>query len=355
MTLADHLQRLGLCLPPARPTVLLAETPGEIDRLYPMLDAALRQRPTYRLALAADRLDVPGLRRRYPHELVLPLPNVLGVGRWLRRLETVLIIGRMPNGLSAGVDAIPGADVSPETLLERLPRRDIAIAPAPAGALLIELLGGRRIGSIADLAAKLDNPRTVVCLGNGPSSEDPRLVAYGGATLFRVNWNWRGRGWMTAPDVVFTADPDLPRARGRRPVIVFPRAALGRPILMRHAMALRPPSAGYAFMDDFVPPLADFSTPIIPTNGALMIAVATALRPERIVIAGMDLYSHPEGRYPGDTAAQDGYSREHDAATDLALIRRSLRAFEGETVILSDNLRAALAGQSQDGAWRYPG
>lgn len=350
MTLADHLQRLGLCLPPARPTVLLVGLVGEIDRLYPMLDAVLRQRPAYRLALAADPLDVPALRRRYPHELVLPLPNVLGVRRWLRRLETVLIIGRMPNDPPSGVDTIPGADVSPETLLERLPRRDIAVAPAPTGAFLIDLLGGRRIGSIADLAAKLGNPRTVVCLGNGPSSEDPRLAAYGGATLFRVNWNWRGRDWMTAPDVVFTADPDLPDGRGRRPIIVFPRAATGRSILMRHTMALRPPSAGYAFLDDFVPPLADLANPAIPTNGALMIAVATALRPERVVIAGMDLYSHPEGRYPGDTAAQDGYSREHDAATDLALIRTSLRVFEGEAVILSDNLRLALAEHPENGA-----
>jgi hypothetical protein len=350
MTLADHLQRLGLSLPRARPTVLLAGTTGEIDRLYPMLDAVLRQRPAYRLALAADLLDVPALRRRYPHELVLPLPNAFGARRWLRRLETVLIVGRMANALSAGVDTIPGADVSPETLLERLPRRDIAVEPVPAGAFLIDLLGGRRIGSIADLAAKLGNPRTVVCLGNGPSSEDPRLAAYGGATLFRVNWNWRGRDWMTAPDVVFTADPDLPGARRRQPIIVFPRAATGRPILMRHTMALRPPSAGYAFLDGFAPPLADLASPVIPTNGALMIAVATALRPERIVIAGMDLYSHPEGRYPGDTAAQDGYSREHDAATDLALIRTSLRAFEGEAVILSDNLHLALAEQPEKGA-----
>ncbi len=349
MTLADHLQRLGLSLPPARPTVLLVGTAGEIDRLYPMLDAVLRQRPAYRLALAADPLDVPALRRRYPHELVLPLPNALGTRRWLRRLETVLIIGCMPNDPPSGVDAIPVVDASPEALLERLPRRDIAVAPVPAGAFLIDLLG-RRIGSIADLAAKLGNPRTVACLGNGPSSEDPRLAAYGGATLFRVNWNWRGRDWMTAPDVVFTADPDLPGARRRRPIIVFPRAATGRPILMRHTMALRPPSAGYAFLDGFVPPLADLASPVIPTNGALMIAVATALRPERVVIAGMDLYSHPEGRYPGDTAAQDGYSREHDAAMDLALIRTSLRVFEGEAVILSDNLRQALAEHPEKGA-----
>ena len=105
---------------------------------------------------------------------------------------------------------------------------------------------------------------------------------------------------------------------------------------------MRPPSAGYVFLDTFDPSLADLSGPMIPTNGALMIAVAAALDPERIVISGMDLYQHPQGRYPGDTAAQDGYSREHSAEIDLNLIRAALGGFAGEVIILSDNLRAAL-------------
>jgi len=159
-----------------------------------------------------------------------------------------------------------------------------------------------------------------------------------------VNWNWRGRNWLTAPDMVFTADPDLP-GFGRRPVIAFPTAAMGRPILLRHVRAMRPPSAGYVFLDEFDPPVADLSGTMIPTNGALMIAIAAALEPERIVIAGMDLYQHPEGRYPGDTAALGGYSREHSAGIDLSLIRATLGGFGGETIILSDNLRTALAAR----------
>ena len=91
---------------------------------------------------------------------------------------------------------------------------------------MIDLFGGHRLASLADLKARLGNPCTIICLGNGPSSEDPKLADFGDATLFRVNWNWRGRGWLTTPDVVFTADPDLP-GFGRRPVIVFPTAAFG--------------------------------------------------------------------------------------------------------------------------------
>ena len=72
------------------------------------------------------------------------------------------------------------------------------------------------------------------------------------------------------------------------------------------------------------PPLFDPSKPIIPTNGALMVAVAAALQPKRLVIAGLDLYRHPEGRYPGSTAI-DGYARGHSAACDLAVIARGAR------------------------------
>jgi hypothetical protein len=194
---------------------------------------------------------------------------------------------------------------------------------------------------LEDLTARLGDAGTIVCLGNGPSSEDSRLADFGNALLFRVNWNWRERGWMAAPDVVFTVDPDAPNSK-RRPIILFPTAAVGRPILMRHTIAMHPPRAGYGFLDEFVPPLADLSGPTLPTNGALMIAVAAALRPERIVIAGMDLYRHPDGRYPGDTDALDGYSREHSAEIDLSLIRKVLQGFKGETIVLSDNLRAAL-------------
>ena len=110
---------------------------------------------------------------------------------------------------------------------------------------------------------------------------------------------------------------------------------------------LRPPARGYAFLDEFDPPPADLSGAVIPTNGALMIAVAAALRPKEIVIAGMDLYRHASGRYPGESGAVDGYAREHSRDVDLGLIRAALAGFDGKIVHLSDNLRKAL-GNSCD-------
>ncbi|WP_296747473.1 hypothetical protein [Mesorhizobium sp.] len=345
MNFADQLQRFGLLLPQGRPTVVLAGTAGEIGRLYPTVDAALRLRPEHRLVLAAPSGEVGGLRRRFPHEVVLPLPHSAAGRYWLLRLQAVLVID--PAGsVGPGAQGFPGASppATPEALATMLPPFDSPKRQAPARAFLVDLLGGRRTASLTGLKARLRDPRTIICLGNGPSSEDPGLADHRDAVLFRVNWNWRGRGWLDKPDVVFTADPDLPPF-GQRPVIVFPTAAAGRPILTRHAMAMRPPSSGYVFLDEFDPALADLSGPMIPTNGALMIAVAAALKPDRIVIAGMDLYRHPEGRYPGDASAQDGYSREHSAEIDLGLIRAALDGFAGETVILSDNLRAALAAR----------
>jgi hypothetical protein len=80
----------------------------------------------------------------------------------------------------------------------------------------------------------------------------------------------------------------------------------------------------------------------MPTNGALMIATAAALQPKHLAIAGMDLYRHPQGRYPSDSAAADGYSRQHSRALDLALIRSALAAYEGEVVVVGEALRRAL-------------
>ncbi|MER9845486.1 hypothetical protein NKJ59_30535 [Mesorhizobium australicum] len=343
MSFADQLQRFGLLLPQGRATVVLAGTPDKIGRVYETVDAALRQRPGYRLVLAAAAEDLSELRRRYPHELVLPLPYPAGAGLWRRRLEAILVIGPARLNAQFGKAGVLDSNepITAGTVATMLPPRDLPARPVSTSTFLIDLLGGSSIASLADLKTRLGNPRTIVCLGNGPSSEDPRLSDHRDAALFRVNWNWRGRGWMTEPAVVFTADPDLPGS-GRRPIITFPTAAIGRPILMRHTRAMRPPSAGYIFLDAFDPTLADLSGPMIPTNGALMIAVAAAVGAERIVIAGMDLYQHPHGRYPGDATAFDGYSREHSAEIDLALMRTALGGFKGEKIILSDNLRAAL-------------
>ena len=75
-----------------------------------------------------------------------------------------------------------------------------------------------------------------------------------------------------------------------------------------------------------------------------MVAVAAALQPERITIAGIDLYSHDQGRYPGDKEAIDGYSRNHSRTTDLEFIRSALSSYRGKLEILSEGLDARTEG-----------
>jgi hypothetical protein len=199
-----------------------------------------------------------------------------------------------------------------------------------------------RIETLDGLAQRLPRRDTILCLGNGPSSEDPRLANFEDPILFRVNWIWSERDWLNKPDLVLTGDPDLV-ALAKQPVVVFPTLEIGQPILRDHAERGHLPNSGYVFLSRFSPILADLSGAQIPTNGALMIALSVALRPKRIVIAGIDLYRHPQGKYPGAPDDSEGYTSQHSAEIDLALIDYALADFSGEATILSENLRNALA------------
>ncbi len=48
----------------------------------------------------------------------------------------------------------------------------------------------RRIDSWETLRERLGDPKSVLCLGNGPSSEDHRLESLAHDCLMRVNWRW---------------------------------------------------------------------------------------------------------------------------------------------------------------------
>ena len=189
----------------------------------------------------------------------------------------------------------------------------------------VRLAAGAPIASVEELSHRLGAPQSILCLGNGPSSESREVAAVTADRLFRVNWIWRPRGVLAEPDMVFTADPDLPPRR-TPPIVAVPSRAAGLPILARHCLFLRPPHAGYVFCDELLEALGAEGG-AAPTNGAIMIAMAAALRPERLVIAGMDLYEHPAGRYPGDEVAADGYARQHSRNADIALIRAALAPF----------------------------
>ena len=305
---------------------------ASIARAWPDADALLRDRQDFRLILAVPRGDLEAVRRRFSHELVVEAPpgGRLAGWFWRRRWRVAKLLD------AAAPDAArkqwAGELGSPAKLVNQGNIRWQII--------WTKLFSIPEIGSIEELRARLGSPETIVCLGNGPTSESPELTAYRHATLFRVNWTWQARGVMTHPAAVFTADPDLP-PKGSKAILVFPRSEGGRIVLRQHFLAGRRAENGFMMLDRLKPAIADFAGREIATNGALLIAVAAALQPRSLVIAGMDLYRHPEGRYPGAEAV-DGYARGHSARCDLALIGGALAGYTGETVILSPNLRAAL-------------
>lgn len=320
----------------------------EIDFVYPLVNMALQQRPSFSLIMAAPKEDVAELRRRYPHEKV----EVADVRKGMTALgrspgSVLLVLGKRHHdmaGLGANTVCVD-RQFSLSALLEALPEND-AIASDFRGSmalrLLLNLLAGFPIRSVDELNKRLGRPRHILCLGNGPSSEDPRLMHVSWDCLFRVNWIWQNRQLLVNPSVVFTADLDLPSARPK-PIIVVPNEKAGLPVFRHHCLRLQPPRQGYGFADTLLSSSWNPRDSLMPSNGALMIAVAAALAPARLTISGMDLYSHAEGRYPGDKVAVDGYSREHSRTTDLEFIRKALASYRGEAEILSEALKEGLA------------
>jgi hypothetical protein len=87
-----------------------------------------------------------------------------------------------------------------------------------------------------------------------------------------------------------------------------------------------------------------------PTNGVVMVATAVGLRPKKIIIAGMDLYEDPAGRYPGDVVGDNNYPQMHSREVEVQALSSIIAQFSGETCFLSEPLRRALAaGPPQSG------
>jgi 3-Deoxy-D-manno-octulosonic-acid transferase (kdotransferase) len=202
------------------------------------------------------------------------------------------------------------------------------------------LMGGRA-NTWKQLQERLRHPRTVMCLGNGPSSEDPRLATLKYDCLIRVNWRWQRRGFLTDPQLVFVGDPaTIHKVKGA--IFGFWNESLEYGMLLRHLIMRGPAPMQYITMERISPLVRDQDWPDRPTNGALMIAAAAALQPERLIIGGVDLYLHPEGRYPGELTGINQYAHIHTRNTDLAIIRAALAEYRGDLIILGEALRAAL-------------
>ena len=196
----------------------------------------------------------------------------------------------------------------------------------------------RRFDTLTALAKQLGNPATILCLGNGPSCEDPRLHGMAYDALFRVNHSWMERDLFTRADVVFTG--------GHATMRVVKSAILGlqdesgeKALLMNRGPGMLKSPIQYCVMNRLGTYLTDFDWgEHRPTNGAAMIAAAVALKPKRLIIAGVDLFQHPDGSYPGDKSTANAYTPAHTLDKELAFIFLQLDQFAGEIVIIGDAL-----------------
>jgi hypothetical protein len=205
------------------------------------------------------------------------------------------------------------------------------------------LLGSRlaRIDDADALAAALGRPATIMCLGNGPSSEAPALSGLAYDALFRVNHSWLARGVLAKPDVVFTGGTKtMATIRGA----IFGVQSEGAERRLVGARLFRPRLGPTRFfrVPAVAPALAAFAwDPVRPTNGAAMLATAVALKPARLIVAGIDLFRHPDGAYPGDMATPNAFAPAHDADVELAFLLELFESYRGELIIVGDVLREA--------------
>ena len=222
------------------------------------------------------------------------------------------------------------------------PRRMDRLARTAVGRLIVATRRGRQLDDVGALRQRLGHPESILCLGNGPSSEDPRLLDIAHDRLFRVNWRWLERGMLTQPDMVFVGDLRT-TARLRSCVFGFRTLAWESEMLLRHVLLHgRLRRIEYFTYERVSRLLSDDAWPAHPTNGVVMVATAAALQPRRLILAGMDLYLDPRGRYPGDPTPENDFPQMHSRAVELEILDRVLASFRGETWIVGEPLREAL-------------
>lgn len=194
---------------------------------------------------------------------------------------------------------------------------------------------------LAALKRRLGDPATILCLGNGPSSEDPRLRDLPHDALLRVNNRWMERGLLTRPDMVFTGD--WKSMQGLPPCLLGFRTLHNETALIqRSVLRLARQPIEYFCLERESDVLRDERWPARPTNGLSMLATACRLQPEHLIIAGIDLFAHPAGSYPGAPQTANEYLPVHDRNVELTILEHLLADFEGRITILGEPLQRAL-------------
>lgn len=198
-----------------------------------------------------------------------------------------------------------------------------------------------RIDTLEELKQKLGYPETILCLGNGPSSEDPLLFNLKYDVLFRVNFIWQERKLFDNPDVVFVGSPKtFQKVKGCIYSISTIRKEEGMLLRRLWTEGLSPMS--FFTIERLLGFCNDIEHNDKLSTGILMLMVAVALQPKRLVIAGMDLYQHSEGRYPGDLHSNNKYAPNHNVDSELEAISQILSQYDKELMIIGDILWKSL-------------
>ena len=267
--------------------------------------------------------------------------------------EQVILVDDAANGSSAAMTNAAAADVLAAMMARDLKplRQERSLLAAPARALAGMTRSAkrrpmidwrlRRLATLEDLKTRLGHPVTILCLGNGPSCEDPALAAIAYDSLFRVNHSWQARQQFNHPQVVFTGGRPTMRAVAGA---IFGLQTSEAEVRLASTRGLNPLVGATEFfnVNDLTDSIRRFDWGHLrPTNGASMLAAAVALAPQRLVIAGIDLFQHPDGSYPWAGSGPNAYSPGHSRETELEFILGLLSPFEGEVVIVGDILARA--------------
>jgi len=197
----------------------------------------------------------------------------------------------------------------------------------------------RRYHDLAELGVVLGHPETILCLGNGPSSEDKTLKGLAHDVLFRVNHRWLKRGFLTRPDVVFVGGKPSMRAVSGVIFGLKNNDAERRLISVRLFHPFRG-ATKFFNVADMAPILASFhGGQLRLTNGASMLAAAVALNPKRLIVAGIDMFQHPDGSYPDSKTTPNSYSPAHNREAELEFLLALFDAYNGELIIIGDVLK----------------
>jgi hypothetical protein len=168
------------------------------------------------------------------------------------------------------------------------------------------------IASLDALRPALNNPKTILCLGSGPSSNEDAAVAAVEAAdvIFRVKHRWLKEGRIHHADVVFIGTVESAR-QVPNAILLSPDTTTAYRVAW--SALLRGRRIRYGIVEALTPSFhtRDKSGARM-TNGAAMLALAIAMKFERLIIAGIDLYSHPFGAYPGTPETANAYAPAHD-------------------------------------------